>query len=128
MFSEAKKYSDYYMMLGTEAGNIDAAVVAMPSHTYIPTGIMAMRMSKHVYCETPLGQNIIEIRLATKVAKETGIVTQVGNSAHNGYNYRSIAKMVRDGVIGDVKNLKITNNPDVERLIRRDEYRKGYTF
>ena len=105
MFSESKKYSDYRRMLDAEEKNIDAVVVATPDHTHIPVSVMAMRMGKHVYCEKPLGQNIIEIRLATKVAKETGLVTQMGNSAHTGYNYRSVAKMVRDGIIGDVKEV-----------------------
>ncbi len=91
MFSEAKKYSDYRRMLDTEANNIDAVVVATPDHVHIPASVMAMRMGKHVYCEKPLGQNITEIRLATKVARQSGVATQMGNAAHTGYNYRSVA-------------------------------------
>jgi len=105
MFSEANKYSDYRRMLDKEAKNIDAVVVATPDHTHIPASVMAMRMGKNVYCEKPLGQNVTEVRLAAKVAKETGVVTQMGNSAHTGYNYRSVAKMIKDGVIGQVKEV-----------------------
>ncbi|MHC4242071.1 MAG: Gfo/Idh/MocA family protein [Planctomycetota bacterium] len=105
MFAEAKKYSDYRRMLDKEAKNIDAVVVATPDHTNIPASVMAMRMGKHVYCEKPLGQNVTEVRLAAKVAKETGVVTQMGNSAHTGYNYRSVAKIVKDGVIGQVEEV-----------------------
>ncbi len=62
-------------------------------------------MGKHVYCEKPLGQNITEVRFATKVARETGMVTQMGNGAHTGYNYRSVAQMIKNGIIGQVKEV-----------------------
>ena len=102
LFTKPKKYSDYRRMLDTEEKNIDAIVVATPDHVHIPASVMAMRMGKHVYCEKPLGQNIHEIRLATKVARRYGVATQMGNGAHSGYNYRSVARMIKDGVIGDV--------------------------
>jgi len=99
MFSEAKKYSDYRRMLDKEQKNIDAVVVATPDHVHIPASVMAMRRGKHVYCEKPLGRNVTEVRVAARVAKETGVATQMGNSAHTGYNYRSVAKMIKDGII-----------------------------
>jgi len=101
-FPNAKRYSDFRKLLDKEEKNIDAVVVATPDHVHIPVSVMAMRMGKHVYCEKPLGQNIHEIRLATKVAKRYGVVTQMGNGAHTGYNYRSVARMIKDGVIGEV--------------------------
>ena len=101
-FPKARRYSDFRKLLDKEEKNIDAVVVATPDHVHIPVSVMAMRMGKHVYCEKPLGQNIHEIRLATKVAKRYGVVTQMGNGAHTGYNYRSVARMIKDGVIGEV--------------------------
>lgn len=101
-FPNAKKYHDFRKLLDKEEKNIDAVVVATPDHVHIPASVMAMRMGKHVYCEKPLGQNIHEIRLATKVARRYGVVTQMGNGAHTGYNYRSVVRMIKDGVIGDV--------------------------
>jgi len=102
MFPQVKRYSDYRRMLDEEARHIDAVIVTTPDHVHIPASVRAMRMGKHVYCEKPLGQNITEVRFAAKVAKETGVATQMGNGAHTGYNYRSVAKMIQDGVIGDV--------------------------
>lgn len=102
MFSQINHYRDYRKMLDKEEKNIDAVVIATPDHVHIPASIKAMRMGKHVYCEKPLGQNIHEIRQATKVALRYGVVTQMGNGAHTGYNYRSVERMIKDGVIGDV--------------------------
>ena len=101
-YGKAKRYDDLRRMLDKEGKSIEAVVIATPDHVHIPASVMAMKMGKHVYCEKPLGQNVTEVRLAARVAKETGVVTQMGNGAHTGYNYRSVAKMIRDGVIGKV--------------------------
>ena len=105
MFPKARRYRDYRVLFDKEEKHIDAVVVSTPDHHHIPCSVMAMRLGKHVYCEKPLGQNIGEIRLATRVAAETGVATQMGNGAHSGPNYRGVAKMIRDGVIGEVREV-----------------------
>ena len=105
MFPRAKQYRDYRVLFDKEEKNIDAVVVTTPDHHHVPCSVMAMRLGKHVYCEKPLGQNIGEIRLATQVAAETGVATQLGNTAHSGHNYRGVVRMIQDGVIGDVEDV-----------------------
>jgi predicted dehydrogenase len=104
-FPKAKRYRDFRKLLEQEEKNIDAVVVATPDHVHIPASVMAMKLGKHVYCEKPLGQNIQEIRLATEVARESGVVTQMGNGAHSGINYRSMVALVKSGTIGEVKEV-----------------------
>jgi len=105
MFPEARRHSDFRRMLDKEDKNIDAVVVVTPDHVHIPASVMAMKMGKHVYCEKPLGQNIHEIRVATEVAKKSGVATQMGNGAHSGYNYRSVVALIKSGPIGEVKEV-----------------------
>jgi len=105
MFPQVRKYSDYRRMLDKEDKHIDAVIVTTPDHVHIPASVRAMRMGKHVYCEKPLGQNVTEVRLATAVAKETGVATQMGNGAHTGHNYRSVTQMIKNGIIGQVKEV-----------------------
>jgi len=62
-------------------------------------------MGKPCYTEKPLGHNVHEVRVVTEVARKTGLATQLGTGAHSGYNYRSVAKMIKDGVIGEVKEV-----------------------
>ncbi len=104
-FPKAKKYHDYRIMLDKEEKQIDAVVVACTDHVHLPASVKAMKMGKHVYCEKPLGQNINEVRIATKVANECGVATQMGSGAHSGYNYYRVAAMIKSGVIGDVKEV-----------------------
>jgi predicted dehydrogenase len=104
-FPKAKKYHDFRRMLDKEEKNIDAVVVATPDHTHIPASVMAMKMGKHCYCEKPFGHNIYEVRLATEVAKKSGVATQLGNGAHSGYNYRSVVKLIKARTIGVIKEV-----------------------
>ena len=104
-FAKAKRYHDYRRMLEKEGKSIDAVVVATPDHVHIPASVMAMKMGKGVYCEKPLGHNIHEVRLATEVAKKSGLATQLGTGAHSGYNYRSMVALIKAGTIGEVKEV-----------------------
>jgi len=126
-FPGARRYRDYRRMLEEEEKQIDAVVVSCPDHVHIPASVMAMRMGKHVYCEKPLGHNIHEVRLATEVARETGVATQMGNGAHSGHTYRTVAKMIRDGVIGEVREVHCWCDnewDDPPRVARGDGSRK----
>jgi len=118
MFPKAKQYRDYRVLFDKEEKNIDAVVVTTPDHHHVPCSVMAMRLGKHVYCEKPLGQNIGEVRLATQVAAETGVATQLGNSAHSGHNYRGVVRMIQDGVIGDVEEVHCWCENEWEALPR----------
>lgn len=104
-FPKAKRYHDYRKLLETEEKSIDAIVIATTDHTHIPISVTAMKMGKGVYCEKPLGHNIHEVRAAAAVAKRYAVATQMGNGAHSGYNYRSVVRMVKDGIIGQVKEV-----------------------
>ena len=82
-FPKARRYKDFRLMLEKEKG-IDAVTVSTPDHTHAVAGIMAMKMGKHCYCQKPLTHSIYEARRMSEVAKETGVVTQMGNQAHAG--------------------------------------------
>ena len=104
-FPKVKKYYDFRRLLDKEDKNIDAVVVSTPDHVHIPASVMAIKMGKHVYCEKPMGRDIHEVRVATKVAKRYSVATQLGNGAHSGYNYRSVVAMIKAGTIGEVKEV-----------------------
>ncbi len=104
-FPKAKRYHDFRKLLDKEEKNIDAVVVATTDHTHIPVSVMAMKMGKHCYCEKPMGRDIHEVRVATKVARRYALATQLGNGAHSGYNYRSMVALIKAGTIGEVKEV-----------------------
>jgi predicted dehydrogenase len=106
-FPDAKVYRDFREMLEKEEKNVDAVVIGAPDHIHAPAAIMAMKMGKHVYCEKPMAHTICEARRMTEVAKETGVVTQMGNQGHAGEGLRLYWEFIQDGAIGKVHEVHV---------------------
>jgi predicted dehydrogenase len=111
-YPKAKVYTDWRKMLETEKG-IDAVVVATPDHHHAIVSIAAMKIGKHVYCEKPLGHSIYEVRQMARIAKESGVATQMGTQGHAFEGSRRAVEMIRAGAIGDVRELHVwTDRPN----------------
>jgi len=101
-FPKAEFFKDYRVMLEKCKG-IEAVVIGTPDHMHAPVALACLRAGKHVYVEKPLCHTIEEARLLTKVAKETGLVTQMGNQGHGGEGLRATREWIQAGVIGTIK-------------------------
>ena len=99
-----KEYLDFRKMLEKEK-SIDAIMCSTPDHTHAYVSLLSMRAGKHVYCEKPLTHNIWEAREVQRVAKETGLATQMGNGGHSSDGIRETVEYLRDGIIGKVKDI-----------------------
>ena len=98
------EYEDFRVMLEKEKA-IDAVLCATPDHAHAVVSIAAMKLGKHVYCEKPLTHNVWEARQVAKVAKETGVATQMGNHGHSGEGIRQTCEWIWDGAIGPVREV-----------------------
>jgi len=98
------EYEDFRVMLEKEK-EIDAILCATPDHLHAYVSVIAMRAGKHVYCEKPLTHNIWEARKVAKVAKETGVATQLGNQGHSAEGIRQTCEWIWDGAIGPVREV-----------------------
>ena len=97
-------YEDFRVMLEKEQA-IDAVLIATPDHLHAYVSIIAMKAGKHVYCEKPLTHNIREARLVARVAKETGVATQMGNQGRSSEGHRQTVEWIKDGAIGAVREV-----------------------
>lgn len=97
-------YVDFRHMLEKEK-DIDAIICATPDHWHALISIAAMKAGKHVYCEKPLTHNIWEARQVARVAKETGVATQMGNMGHSGEGIRHTCEWIWAGAIGPVREV-----------------------
>ena len=100
----AKGYEDFRVMLEKEKA-IDAILCATPDHLHAYVCIHAMRAGKHAYCEKPLTHNIWEAREVARIAKETGLATQMGNQGHSTNGMRDTVEHLQAGTIGTVKEV-----------------------
>lgn len=102
-FPKAKQYRDWRELLAQEAGRIDSVNVATPDHMHAPIAKSALDLGKHVYCQKPLTHEVFEARQLTLAARAAGVVTQMGIQIHAHIAYRMGAAMLRDGVIGKIR-------------------------
>jgi predicted dehydrogenase len=103
-FPDAKIYQDWREMLDKEK-SIDSVNVSTPDHMHAPMGMSSMQRGLNVYGQKPLTHDLYETRRLTEVAREKGLVTQMGIQIHSSREYRSAVRIVQDGVIGKVKEV-----------------------
>ncbi|OYV81861.1 MAG: dehydrogenase, partial [Planctomycetia bacterium 21-64-5] len=78
-FEGAKKYNDFRKMLEEMGSSIDAVTVSTPDHCHAVVAAMAMQMGKHCFCQKPLTHSVWEARQVAQAARESKLVTQMGN-------------------------------------------------
>ncbi len=112
MYKTEHNFSDFRELLDKMGDQIDAVTVSTPDHNHAVIAAKAMRMGKHVHCQKPLTHTIWEARQLGKIARETGVATQMGNqyTAHD--PMRKAAHQIKAGQLGTVKEVHIwTNRP-----------------
>ncbi len=108
-YPKAIIYSDWREMLDKEK-SIDAVVIGTPDHNHAPIAAAFMRAKKHVYIEKPMAKTIVECRKLAELAKETGVVTQMGNQGHATEGTRRTVEWIQSGVIGPVREVQLSTN------------------
>lgn len=103
-------FVDYRSMIDAMHKEIDAVFVATPDHNHAAAAALAMRAGKAVYCEKPLTRSVWEARRLKEIARETGVVTQMGNQGTSSTNLRKVAKLLQQGAFGAVKEVHVWTN------------------
>jgi predicted dehydrogenase len=111
-YPQAKFYQNFRTMFDQMGDSIDAVTVSTPDHFHAIAESAAMRLGKHVYGQKPLTQTIYEARYLRDLAKETGVVTQMGNQGSASDGLRRGVECIQAGLIGQVSEVHIwTNRP-----------------
>lgn len=100
-FPKAVQLEDYRRLFD-QVRDLDAVVIATPDHMHAPITMAALRAGKHVYVEKPMAHTIEEARVMTRLARETGLVTQMGNNGHAGEGLRLTREWIQAGAVGTV--------------------------
>lgn len=111
VYGKAARHVDFREMLDRQR-DIDAVLVATPDHLHAPIALAAMQARKHVYVQKPLTYSVHEARVLARTARETGVVTQMGNQGHSMEGTRRIRELIQSGVIGPVEAVHVwTDRP-----------------
>lgn len=111
-YPNVARFRDYRVMLDKMDKQIDAVVVSTPDHMHYPIAAWAIAKGKHVFCQKPLTRTIWEANELKRLAKEAGVITQMGNQGHTNEGWRLIREWYDAGVIGQIKDIYMwTNRP-----------------
>lgn len=102
-------YDDYREIL--QRKDIDAVVIATPDQWHAVQAIQASNAGKHVYCEKPMAHTVEEGRAMVNAARKNKIVFQTGSMQRSWRNFRHACELVRNGYIGQVKEVQVTIGP-----------------
>ncbi len=102
-WTKARGYQDFRKLIDKERKNLDGITVSTPDHMHAPVTMMALQHGLAVYTQKPLTRTVFEARALTKAAAKAGVSTQMGNQHHSGGGYRSLVRIVQDGLLGKIK-------------------------
>jgi predicted dehydrogenase len=96
-------YSDYDAML--RELDLDAVLIATPSRTHASMVRKALERGLHVFCEKPFTLTVTDAEELTALAREKGLVTQVGY--HNRFvgAFAEVKKLLDAGAIGKITHV-----------------------
>ena len=104
-----KLYADYHELLNRS--DIDGVIIATPDHWHAIQTIEACRAGKDVYVEKPISHSIEEGRAMADAVEKYNRVLQVGNMQRSWRNFRHACELVRNGYIGEIKEVKVSIGP-----------------
>ena len=93
---------DAHAKLLEEVKDVDAVIVATPTHLHRAVAEDALSAGKHVFCEGPLASTLEDARAVARAARESGKVFQVGMQARSNPVYQLAHSFTRAGTIRDV--------------------------
>lgn len=100
-------YEDFRELL--KRRDIDAVLIATPTHWHATMSILAMQSGKHVYCEKPMTLSIEQGQAVVAAAARYNCVFQNGSQQRSDGKFRLACELVRNGCIGKVKTIFVNN-------------------
>ena len=92
--------SDSKEKVAVARADLDAVMLAVPDHWHGIMAIAAARTGKDIYCEKPLGHNIVECKAMVAAVRRYNRIFQTGSMQRSSNEFRVACEYVRSGRIG----------------------------
>ena len=104
----AKTFADYKQLLASP--DVEAVVIATPSHLHKEIALAAIAADKHVYCEAPLASSIDEAKAIALAGQGSKKIFQAGLQGRSNPLYEHVSKFVKSGCLGNVAGVHAQYN------------------
>ena len=105
-YKGCKTFEDYRELLAIP--DLDAVTIGVPDHWHGLIAVAACKAGKDVYCEKPLALTNWESRAIADAARGNSTVFQTGSQQRSNRAFRYACELVRNGVIGKVKEVWVS--------------------
>ncbi len=118
--NDCRAYNDFRELAARE--DIDAVLIASNDHWHVLHALAAVRSGKDVYLEKPLGLSIRENTVLRDAVHRHGRVFQFGTQQRSTAEFRHACELVRNGRIGQLKNIRVSAPCRFAELTNEETY------
>ena len=106
--TDAKAYSDYKELLASP--DVEAVIIATPTHLHKEIALAAIAADKHVYCEAPLASSIEDAKAIAIAGNGSKKVFQTGLQGRKNPLYEHVSSFVKSGCMGTPAEARAQSN------------------
>ena len=96
-----KTFTDYEQLL--KDPDIDAVVIALPTHLHLQCAKQAAEAEKHIFLEKPIAKNTTEAKEIISAAQRNSIKLMVGYPLRFDTAFRNLKEKIKSGPLGDIE-------------------------
>ncbi|HVP92764.1 MAG TPA: Gfo/Idh/MocA family oxidoreductase, partial [Acidobacteriota bacterium] len=106
-FGVKKAYQDYSQVL--KDPNVDAVIIALPTHLHATCAEAAAEAEKQVFLEKPLARNVAEAQRIISAAQKNSVKLMIGYPLRFNDEFRALKGKITNGSLGNVEIARATN-------------------
>lgn len=99
---KADVYKDYKELLKRK--DIDAVIIAVPTHAHRAVTVDAAEAGKHVYCEKPIALTLREADEMIEATRKAEVKIMIGEQVR--FLFSRVKKLLDKGVLGDINIIR----------------------
>lgn len=95
-----KTFTDYEQLL--QEPNVDAVVIALPTHLHLKCSQQAAEADKHIFLEKPMARNVEEAKAIVSAAQKNSVKLMMGYPLRFNKTFRELKAKLKTRSLGDI--------------------------
>jgi predicted dehydrogenase len=96
-----KTFTRYEQLL--EDPEIDAVVIALPTHLHMKCAVDVAESGKHIFLEKPIARNTVEAKEIIAAAKKNAVELMIGYPLRFHSEFSKLKEKIKSGVLGEIE-------------------------